>query len=414
MMALIRPFRALRPKKEHGADVASKPYDVISSDEARTEAQDKPLSFLHVIKSEVDLPKETHPYDPKIYAKAKENLERFISDQVLVQEDEPVLFLYRQIWQGRTQTGFGGCFSVREYEKNRIKKHEFTRKDKEDDRVNHILTTGAQTGQVFLAFRSKENTDELIESLTQREVDYDFTDSEEARHLLWIIRNPQEVERIVTFFREIPELYIADGHHRAASSSRVCNIMASKNPKHNGSEEYNFFMAVAFPHTHLKILDYNRIIKGLNGWSFEGLINRITESFTVHAAPHSPYSPQNRHEFGMYCQGKWFCLKGKEAIVDESDPILSLDVAILQNHLLNPVLGIEDPRTDSRISFIGGIRGLKALQDEVDHNADIGFSLFPTSMEELLNVADAEQVMPPKSTWFEPKLKSGLIIHRID
>ncbi len=422
-MAVIKPFRAVRPPKNLVSQIASKPYDVIDSKEAREEVVGKPYSFLRVVKSEVDCDPSVSPYDPQIYAKARTNLESFMEKGILVPDREPSLFIYRQTWEGprcpfpggQAQTGILGVFSCEEYQKGIIKKHELTRRDKEDDRLNHILTTKAQTGLVFLAYKRRQEMDTLVQEALRSEPEYVFTDERDVVHELFVINLPEKINAFQRAFEQLPELYIADGHHRSASSSRVQQSRKAANPRHTGEEEYNFFMAVAFPDNQLKILDYNRVVKDLNGHSEESFLCAVEASFSVRKALNCPHKPSKKSEFGMYLRNHWYVLEAKAGSFDADDAVHSLDVSILQENLLHPFLGIQDPRTDKRIHFVGGIRGLKELETLVDSGEwKVAFSLFPTSLEDLFAVADQGKIMPPKSTWFEPKLKSGMVIHFID
>jgi len=408
-MAILKPFKAVRPKAELVEKVASKPYDVLNSDEAREEVKGNDYSFLHVVKPEVDLDPSIDPYDNKVYQKAAENLKSFMDQGILIQEREEQLYCYEQEWKGHKQVGIAGCFSVDEYQASKIKKHEFTRRKKEDDRVNNITATNANTGPVFLTYRSVEEIDNLISENTQNEPLYNLTDEYGCRHRIFKVTNTL---KLLEAFKGVDSLYIADGHHRAASASRVRDAKKEVNPEHTGDEEYNFFLAVLFPHKQLKILDYNRIVKDLNGLSDKAFFDKIKENFEVAEEGDISYSPSTSKNFGLYINKKWYSLKAKEGTYDASDPVKSLDVAILQDNLLNPILGIEDPRTDERIDFIGGIRGLRELENKVNSGEwKCAFSMYPTLMEQLLDVADADKTMPPKSTWFEPKLRSGLFVH---
>ena len=422
-MAVIKPFRAVRPPKNLVSQIASKPYDVIDSEEARKEVVGNPYSFLHVVKSEVDCDPSVSLYDPLIYAKARANLEAFMENGYLVPDREPSLFIYRQTWkgprcpfpEGQTQTGVLGVFSCEEYQKGIIKKHELTRRDKEDDRLNHILTTKAQTGLVFLAYKRQVQLDVLVQEVLRSAPEYVFTDELDVVHELFIVNAPEKIIAFQQAFEKLPEMYIADGHHRSASSSRVQQSRKAVNPRHTGEEEYNFFMAVAFPDNQLKILDYNRVVKDLNGHNEEAFLRAVEAGFSIRKAPERPYKPLKKSEFGMYLGNQWYILEAKAGSFPAEDAVKSLDVSILQENLLHPLLGIEDPRTDKRIHFVGGIRGLKELETLVDSGEwKVAFSLFPTRLEDLFTVADQGKIMPPKSTWFEPKLKSGLVIHFID
>lgn len=414
-MSVIRPFKGLRPKEELVEEFSCPPYDVLEENEVKEIVSKHPNSFLRVTRAEVEFENEIDPHSEIVYKKAKENLEEFKKNGILVEEEEAALYLYRETWNGHSQTGIFATFSVEEYQKGLIKKHELTRQDKEDDRTKHIMILEAQTGPVFLTFKSKENIKKLIEKgIENSKKIYDFTDEKKVHHELWVLTQKELIEELENAFNSVDSLYIADGHHRAAAASRTREILKSKNPLHTGNEEYNYFMAVVFPHDELKILDYNRVVKDLNNLSDDEFINKVSEFFDIIDSPESPYKPKSKHEFGMYLNKKWYVLRAKKSIIDESDPVKQLDVYILQNYLLDPILGIENPRKDPRIHFLGGIRGVKALEEWVDSkNWKVAFSMYPTSIEELMAVADENKTMPPKSTWFEPKLRSGLLIHEI-
>lgn len=411
-MAIFKPFRAVRPAAAFADKVAALPYDVMNSDEARKMAFGNPYSFLHVDKAEIDLPKSVDIYDEKVYLKAKENLGKLISADVLQADEKPCLYIYQQVFEGRTQTGLVGCASVDDYLQSVIKKHEFTRADKEADRIRHVDTLDANTGPIFLTYRGQAEITSLLEQWKAAHTAvYDFT-SGEVRQTVWVMDDDAVIAQLTTLFGEIPALYIADGHHRAASAVKVAQKRRAEHPDYDGSEEFNFFLSVLFPAEELAIMDYNRLILDLNGYSAEKFLERIAADFTVEKAPTAPYRPTQNHTFGLYLDKMWYRLAVKPDSVDESDPVKRLDVSILQEKLIAPVLGIDDPRTDKRIDFVGGIRGLSELERRVDSGeAKAAFSMFPTSTEELMSIADAGQVMPPKSTWFEPKLLSGLFIH---
>lgn len=417
-MAVVRPFRAVRPHKENAAEVTSPPYDVLNSKEARKMAEGNPISLLHVTKPEIDLDPEINQYDDMVYNKAKENMNLFREKDILFQDEKPMFYLYRQempvLGKTHTQIGLVACASVDEYEKNIIKKHELTRKDKEDDRTRHVFDTKANTGPVFLVYNAKESIDEFFTEIQKKEAEYDFTGKDGIRHILWLIDDDASIVRIQKEFAEIPVMYVADGHHRSASAMRVRDMMRKDNPNHTGEEEYNFFLAVIFPHNQMNIMAYNRVLKNLNGNTEEGFMKIIGEKFEISEAGNDVPSPAKKHEFGMYMDGKGYILVPKAGTYDEADPVASLDVAILQNNLLDPVLGIKNPREDKNIDFIGGIRGNGELKMHVDSgNFKLAFSLYPTSIEDLIGVADGGKIMPPKSTWFEPKLKDGMAIHVI-
>ena len=406
----IKPFKGLRPKRELVEKVASPPYDVLEREEALEMAKDNPYSFLHVIKPEIDLPEGVDLYDERVYRKGAENLRKFVNEGILVQDPEEYFYIYRQEMGDHVQTGLVVAASCEDYGSGKIKKHELTREAKELDRTKHILYTNANTGPVFLLYRDGNlPVKELLENyMQQHEPEYDFT-SQGVRHIFWVIRDKGLIEKIKGIFENIPHLYIADGHHRAAAAHRVMEMKKKENPSHTGEEEYNFFLAVVFPHDEMQILPYNRAVKDLAGLSGEEFLKKVEENFKI--SPGGP-EPPKKHTISMYLGGKWYYLRPREGLFDPQDPVSSLDVAILQDHLLSPVLGIENPRKDPRITFVGGIKGTDYLQKLVDSGKyAVAFSMYPTSVEELLKVADQGKIMPPKSTWFEPKLKSGLVVH---
>lgn len=408
-MAKIKPFRAWRPRPDLAARIASPPYDVLSSDEAREMAGDNPLSFLHVVKPEIDLPRETNIYDDQVYAKGSENLKRLIDEGSLIREERPALYLYRQQMGDHIQTGVVVGASVDEYEADLIKKHEHTRPVKEDDRTRHIDALDANTGPVFLTYKATASINELVERFTSTEPTYDFKAADGIKHTLWVVSEPADVEALVSAFGAVPELYVADGHHRSAAATRIRALRKDASPDHQGEEQYNYFLSVIFPHDQMMILDYNRVVRDLNGVTKEQLLAAVGESFDVQEHPSG--RPTSARSFGMYLDGTWYMLEAKTGSFPADDPVRALDVAILQDNLLAPVLGIGDPRSDERIDFVGGIRGLEELVKLVDSGAwAVAFAMFPTSIVQLFAVADAGEVMPPKSTWFEPKLRSGLIV----
>lgn len=409
-MAIIKPFRGFRPSKKAEL-VASPPYDVLNSKEAREMAKGNPLSFLHIVKPEIDLPENVDLYDAQVYAKGRENLDKFIAHGTLMQDRKPCLYIYAQTMNGRTQYGLVAAVSAEEYDKGLIRKHELTRKDKEEDRTRHIETLGATTGPAFLTYPDRKDLDDKIASLTAAPAVYHFTTSDGITHDFWVIHEDKDIEFISAIFKDIAVLYIADGHHRSASAANVARRKKAENAYHTGQESYNYFLAVIFPAGQLYVMDYNRLVKDLNSLSEEEFFAKLAEKFDIE--PSGKAKPENRHEFGMYLSGKWYTLRAKQGIFDEHDPVDALDVSILQKHVLSPILGIGDPRTDKRINFVGGIRGLKELEKEVNcGDYKLAFSMYPTSIEELIKVADANLIMPPKSTWFEPKLRSGLIIYK--
>ncbi len=414
-MPVIKPFKAFRPQPELVTKVASPPYDVLNSEEARQLVKDNPYSFLHINKAEIDLDSSVDHYDQKVYEKARENLNRMTEEKVYLQEKQENIYVYRQIMKGRAQTGLVVCVSINDYLKGKIKKHENTREDKEKDRINHIDFTDANTGPVFMTYKAKDEIKQIVNRwIIEREPIYDFTPEDEITHTCWVIDNEQVIKRLVNAFAGIDYLYIADGHHRAAAAAKVGLKRREQFKNYNGKEEFNYFLSVLFPHDELNIMDYNRVLADLAGNPEEEFIKKISEKFTIEKfSGKSAYQPEARHTFGMYLDNCWYKLTTKSGTFDEDDVVGSLDVSILQNNLLTPILGIKDPRTDQRVEFVGGIRGLKELEKRVKAGMKVAFSLYPTSIEELMKVADAKRLMPPKSTWFEPKLRSGIFIHKL-
>lgn len=413
-MALIIPFRAVRPVREFVKDVASCPYDTIDSEEARKIAGENPKSFLHVVRSEVDLPEDVDIYDSRVYEKAERNLHNFLKNRILFQDEKPCFYIYRQKINGHEQYGIVACVSIEDYEKGLIKKHELTRSDKESDRTRHITAVNAQTGPLFIIRPSVDSLESIVGKIAKNRPEYDFTADDGVSHTIWVVEDEDTIEKIAGEFSKINSLYIADGHHRAASAAAVARMRKGENINHNGCEEYNFMMAVIFPHDQLKIMGYNRVVRDLNGFSVKEFIDKVGEKFNVSYG----FESEARgllHEIGMYLEGKWYSLKARHGSFDEKDAIGSMDVCILQNNLLGPVLGIKDPRTDERIIFVGGIRGTKELENLVDSGKyAVAFALYPVTVESLMNVADEGKIMPPKSTWFEPKLRSGIFVHVLD
>jgi uncharacterized protein (DUF1015 family) len=414
LMSLVVPFRALRPALPYADRVAARPYDVLNVDEARLLVRGNPYSFLHVEKSEIDVPDAAGVEDPRIYARAKANLEALIRDGILRQEDVPAFYLYRQRMGERTQTGLVACVGVAEYETGRIRRHEFTRQDKERERTLHIDAVGAHTGPVFLTYRGREEIDRLTAQIAARPPELDFVADDGVAHTVWTIPNPSEIARIQAGFAPVETLYIADGHHRAAAAATVARLREQQWPAGRGDQEQGVMLAVLFPGDELQIMDYNRVVRDLNGLTPEAFLRRIAEAFVIETG-FTGRSPQRPHTFGMYLGHRWYGLAAREEICREEDPVAGLDVSLLQENLLGPVLGIRDPRTDGRISFVGGIRGMDELQRLVDGGGyAVAFSLYPPTLEQMMAVADAGRVMPPKSTWFEPKLLSGLFVHRLE
>jgi uncharacterized protein (DUF1015 family) len=412
-MAIFRPFKAVRPIPDKAKDIASLPYDVMDSDEARIEVKKNPLSFIHVEKPEVDLPHEISLYDPQVYQKARENLYNYIGKGLMIQDQKPMFYIYRQVMNGHEQYGLVGCTSVDEYLDGIIKKHELTRAEKEADRIRHVDTCNAHASPVFFTYRHCDDIDAIVSRNAKSKPVYDFISDDGISHTLWLMSDTNDIAAIEKYFSEMKCLYVADGHHRTASAAKVGVIRRQHHPDYTGEEEFNFFMAVIFPDNQLKIMDYNRIIKDLNGYSKQVFLNQVKTKFDiVEYSKDKPYHPQKTHEFGMYMDGMWYRMTAKTGTYPEHSPVKSLDVSILQDNLLEPLLGIHDPRTEKRIDFVGGIRGLEELQKRVDSGREaIAFAMYPTSMDELMDIADAGEIMPPKSTWFEPKLRSGLFIH---
>jgi uncharacterized protein (DUF1015 family) len=410
-MAFIKPFRALRPPKELAEKVAALPYDVMNVEEARLMATGNPDSFLHVSRPEIDLAADIDPHDEPVYVQGRKNLADFIRRGTLVRDESECFYIYRQCMGVITQTGLVVCTSVDDYQSGVIKKHELTRADKEDDRVKHIDYLDANDEPVFFLSSSSAEIEEIVSGITATPPEYDFTTDDGVDHTLWIVADQGLIGRLTTLFAAVPRLYVADGHHRSAAAGRVRELRRQKNPGHNGQEEYNVFLTVIFPETQLNIMPYNRAVKDLNGQSPAEFMARVEGAFTLLPSP-VPVVPCERHQFGMYLEGRWYQLHAHNTAIDETDTVGRLDVSILQNRLLDPVLGIRDPRTDKRIHFVGGIRGSEELVRLVNSGEyAVAFSLYPTSIRELIELADQDRIMPPKSTWFEPKLRSGLFVH---
>ena len=414
-MSVFRPFRGIRPVPEQAAEVASRPYDVLDSEEARAEAEGHPLSFLHVVKPEIDLPTDADPYADEVYAKGRENFQSMLDSGSLLREESPAFYLYRLTMDGRSQVGVVGCCHVDEYYDGSIKKHELTRPVKEDDRVRHVQTLNANAEPVFFSYRGRAEIDAFVNERLEAEPTYDFVAADGIRHEAWVVSDPVEVQRMEQLFAEVPALYVADGHHRTAAAARVGKERRDANPGHDGSEEYNLFLAVLFPDDQLKIFDYNRVVTDLNGLTEEEFLERLGDSFEVEASPDGACRPSGLREFGLYLKGRWFRLRAKEEARPDDDPVAALDVTALSERVLTPILGITDLRRDKRIDFVGGIRGLQELERRVDSGEmAAAFALHPVSMEQLLAIADAGEIMPPKTTWFEPKLRSGLVVHDLE
>jgi uncharacterized protein (DUF1015 family) len=412
-MAIIKPFKALRPLPEYASKVAALPYDVMNRKEATEMVDGNPYSFLHVDKAEIDLPDLEDTYLPAVYEKARKNLDSLIEQGALAQDAIPCYYIYELTMDGRSQTGLVCCPSVDDYIENKIKKHELTRADKEADRIRHVDILDANTGPIFLAHRPTWALDKIVEQqIEQNEPIYDFCASDGVEHKIWVVNDNDVIGNITEIFDTIDALYIADGHHRCASAVRVARMRREENPDYTGAEEFNYFLAVVFPSDHLKIFDYNRVVKDLNGLSEVEFLAKISEKFIVEKLPalQAPNEPQT---FTMFLEETWYRLSAKPGTWNDDDPVDKLDVSILQNNLLGPILAIDDPRRDKRIDFVGGIRGLEELERRASSDMKVAFAMYPTSVDELMEIADAGEIMPPKSTWFEPKLLSGLFIHKL-
>ncbi|MBD5097570.1 MAG: DUF1015 domain-containing protein [Lachnospiraceae bacterium] len=410
-MAVVKPFLAYRPRKDIVSQVAALPYDVYNREEAKQAVEGNPLSFLNIDRAETQFDDSVDTYADCVYEKARELLDNMIERGDYLQERKPVYYIYELIMEGRSQTGIVACASIDDYINGVIKKHENTRADKEADRIRHVDTCNAQTGPIFLAYRAKKEIDDIVSAIKQTEPEYGFVSEDGIAHNVWIVCDDSHINTISKAFGEMSHIYIADGHHRAASAIKVGIKHREEADVKEPEAEYNYFLSVLFPDNQLKILPYNRVVRDLNGYNKEEFLNRVSEHFKVKAVDKA-FSPQEKYTYGMYLEGKWYSLTADENI-REDDPVNGLDVSILKNYLLEPILGIEDPRTDKRIDFVGGIRGLGELEKRVNTDMKVAFSMYPTSIDELFNVADAGLLMPPKSTWFEPKLRSGIFIHRL-
>lgn len=414
-MAKVKPFRGVRPPKEYVEKVASKPYDVLSSEEARAEAGDNEMCLYHIIKPEIDFEPGTGEHEPKVYDKAVENFKKFQDKGWLVQDTQECYYIYAQTMDGRTQYGFVVGASVEDYLTGRIKKHELTRREKEADRMHHIEINNANIEPVFLAFPDNSTLEDIIDRTAQTTPEYDFVSEDGIGHTLWVIKDEETINTITKEFAEIPYLYIADGHHRTAAAAHVGEEKAKADPNHNGTEEYNYLLAVCFPQSHLKVMDYNRVVVDLNGNSEDQFIEKLADKFIVEEKGTEIYKPAKLHNFSLYLGGKWYSLTAKEGTYDDNDPIGVLDVTISSDYILRDILGITDLRTDKRIDFVGGIRGLGELKQRVDSGEmKMALALYPVTMKQIIDIADSGKIMPPKATWFEPKLRSGLIIHKLD
>jgi uncharacterized protein (DUF1015 family) len=415
-MAVLKPFKGLRPPADLAHLVASRPYDVLNSDEAREEAKGNEYSLLHIIKPEIDLDPATDIHDTKVYEKARENFGAFQKKGWLIEDKQECLYIYGQTMWGKTQFGIVGCASVDDYLNNVIRKHELTRPDKEEDRMKHVRINNANLEPVFFSYPANTDIDEIVKRFILNNIpEYDFVADDGIGHHFWVISDNGIIDSIIELFAEIPCTYVADGHHRTAAAALVGKEKRDKNPKHTGNEEYNFFLAVHFPDDQLTIIDYNRVVKDLNGLNTKELISKLKETFEVKEMGKDICKPDRLHNFSMYLESEWYSLNAKKGTYDDNDPIGVLDVTILSKHVLDNILGIKDLRTSQRIDFVGGIRGLDELKKRVDSGEmKIAFALFPVSMKQLIDIADSGNIMPPKTTWFEPKLRSGLVVHKLD
>lgn len=412
-MAIFRPFQAIRPQAPLAGRVAALPYDVMSSQEAREAAKDNPYSFLHVDKAEIDLDPSIDIYDGKVYEKAAENLSKMEAEGIYIQEETPCFYIYQQVMDGRAQTGIVGCASIDDYLQDHIKKHELTRADKEADRIRHVDACDANTGPIFLTYRAVDHISRRVGDWIAGHLPvYDLTAEDGIIHRVWVVDSREEIQAFEAAFRQIPDLYIADGHHRAASAVKVGQERRQRHPGYTGEEEFNYFLAVLFPDDELKIWDYNRVVHDLNGMDRQVFLEKLGQAYEYEKTD-GPCKPQEEHTMGMYLEGQWYQCRVRADKISKTDPVGKLDVSILQEQVLTPLLGIDDPRTSSRIDFVGGIRGLHELERMVDEGKAVAFAMYPTGVDELMDIADGGHIMPPKSTWFEPKLRSGLFIHRL-
>jgi len=413
-MAILRAFKGIRPVKDKVKLIASKPYDVLSSAEARIEAKDDPYSFLHVVKPEIDLSPDVDHYSPLVYEKGRENFCKMVNEGLYFKDEKNQLYIYALTMNGKRQIGLVGCAGVEDYMNGVIKKHELTRPDKEEDRKNHIRISNLNYEPVFFAYPDNQEIDRIVNEVIKGDSEYDFVSNDGIRHTFWVIKDDDTIGPLTNLFKKIPYTYVADGHHRTAAAALVGYERKQQNPNHIGTEEYNFFLAVHFPATQLTILDYNRVVKDLNGLSESEFLKKLQKNFILEQKGENEYRPDKLHNFGMYMNMKWYSLTAKNGIYDKNDPIDVLDVTILYKNVLLPILNIADLRTDKRIEFVGGIRGLAELEKRVDSGEmKAAFALYPVSMKQLMYIADTDNIMPPKTTWFEPKLRSGLIVHKL-
>jgi uncharacterized protein (DUF1015 family) len=409
----IKAFKGFRPIESKVKEVASRPYDVMNSEEAREEAKGNPLSFLNVVKPEITLPSETDHYAKEVYEAGRDNFKRLVESGTFVQDKEECLYIYELVMNGKSQDGIVACASVDDYNEGRIKKHELTRPDKENDRKNHVRVSMMNAEPVFFAYPANESLDSIVASVKKNKPAYSFVADDQIQHIFWVVNNLGHIQSIIAAFEKMPATYVADGHHRTAAAADVGNDLKKENPNHTGTEPYNYFLAVHFPDNQLTILDYNRVVKDLNGLSEDAFLQNLSKSFDIEKNGKEPYRPARLHEFGMYLSGSWYKLRAKEGTFNDHDPIGVLDVTILSEKILEPILNIHDLRNDKRIDFVGGMRGLRELERRVNNGEmRVAFSLFPVSMKQLIDISDSGEIMPPKSTWFEPKLRSGLVVYK--
>ena len=414
-MAILKPFKGYRPPAEIVKDLASRPYDVLNSEEAREEAGDNKYSFLRVVKPEIELPEDVDLYSEEVYNKAEENFKKFIDNGWLKQDEKRQYYIYAQTWGPKIQYGIVGCAGVEDYLNNIIKKHEYTRPDKEEDRMKHVRKLNANAEPVFFTYPAQKEIDAIVEGIVKDTPIYDFVADDGFGHKFWVIEDDGTIERLEKLFADVKYFYVADGHHRTAAAALVGNEKKKNNPNHTGDEEYNFFMAVLFPDNQLTIIDYNRVVKDLNGLSADEFIKKLEPLFSIKEHGDVEYKPTGIHNFSMYLEGKWYSLDAKDHTYDDNDPIGVLDVTVLSKYVLDDILGIKNLRTDKRIDFVGGIRGLGELKKRVDSGEmKVAFALYPVTMKQLIDIADTDNIMPPKTTWFEPKLRSGLVVHTLD
>ena len=414
-MAILKAFKGIRPVKEKINLIAARPYDVLNKNEARKESEGNPYSYLHVTKPEIDLPDDVDQYAPEVYKKGAENFKKLLDDGIFVPDDKEYLYIYAQTMEGRTQYGIVGCAGVEDFMNNVILHHEKTLPSKVEERKNHIRASNVNYEPVFFTYPAVKEIDEIVASVVKEEPEYDFITDEGFGHHFWVIRNQENINRIIELFAELPNVYIADGHHRTTSAALIGNDRKENNPKHKGNEEYNFFLTVNFPDNQLHIIDYNRVVKDLNNNSEDEFFEKLKDKFIVEEKGEDIYKPINTHNFSMYFKGKWYSLTTKKGTFEENNPIGCLDVSIMSDNILNEILGIDDLRKSKRIDFVGGIRGLGELKHRVDNGEmAVAFALYPVSIAQLFDVADSGCIMPPKTTWFEPKLRSGLVVHSLE